>query len=101
MKTDAQFAKELLEVIDQRKRLDKRETELKDLFRVKMNNMGLDTLSLGGVLVSLVLKSRASLDKKALVVVYGKETISKYEKTTEYVQVDVKAQDAAIKKEAA
>ena len=51
MKTDAQLAKELIEVIEQRKRLDKREADLKDLFKVKMTSQGINTLTLGKVLV--------------------------------------------------
>lgn len=100
MKTDAQLAKELIEVIEQRKRLDKREADLKDLFKVKMTNQGINTLTLGKVLVSLVQKSRTALDKKALVTAYGEETISQFEKTTDYIQVDVKDEVTESKKAA-
>jgi hypothetical protein len=101
MKTDTMLAKELLNVMDQRKALDKREAELKDLFETRMGTMGCDTLSLGGVLVSLILKARTGLDGKALIAAFGEEVISQYEKTTEYVQVDVKQEDAACEKLAA
>lgn len=101
MKTDAQLAKELIEVIEQRKRLDKRESDLKDLFKVKMTNQGINTLTLGNVLVSLVQKSRTALDKKALVTAYGEEVVSQFEKVTEYVQVDIKDESVTNGKKAA
>ncbi|MBL7672235.1 MAG: hypothetical protein JNM39_17280 [Bdellovibrionaceae bacterium] len=101
MKTDAQLAKELIEVIEQRKRLDKRESDLKDLFKVKMTNQGINTLTLGNVLVSLVQKSRTALDKKALVTAYGEEVVSQFEKVTEYVQVDIKDESVTNSKKAA
>lgn len=101
MKTDAQLAKELIEVIEQRKRLDKREADLKDLFKVKMTSQGINTLTLGKVLVSLVQKSRTALDKKALVTAYGEEKISQFEKVTEYVQVDIKDESVTDSKKVA
>lgn len=101
MKTDAQLVKELVEVIEQRKRLDKRESDLKDLFKVKMTNQGINTLALGNVLVSLVQKSRTALDKKALVTAYGEEVVSQFEKVTEYIQVDIKDESVTNSKKAA
>ena len=101
MKTDAQLAKELLEVIETRKRLDKRESDLKDLFKTKLNNQGINTLSIGGVLISLVGKERSNLDKKALVAAFGEDLVRTYEMTTRYVQVDVKAEKVAVSKKAA
>ncbi|MGE4130135.1 MAG: hypothetical protein AB7F86_00775 [Bdellovibrionales bacterium] len=98
---DAQLAKELIEVIEQRKRLDKRESDLKDLFKIKMTNQGINTLTLGNVLVSLVQKSRTALDKKALVTAYGEEVVSQFEKVTEYIQVDVKDESVTDSKKAA
>lgn len=98
---EAQLAKELIEVIEQRKRLDKRESDLKDLFKIKMTNQGINTLTLGNVLVSLVQKSRTALDKKALVTAYGEEVISQFEKATEYIQVDVKDESVTYSKKAA
>ena len=101
MKTDVQFAKELIEVIEQRKRLDKREADLKDLFKVKMTNQGINTLTLGNVLVSLVQKNRTALDKKALVTAYGEDVVSQFEKVTEYIQVDIKDESVTNSKKAA
>lgn len=101
MKTDAQLAKELIEVIEQRKRLDKRESDLKDLFKVKMTNQGINTLTLGNVLVSLVPKSRTALDKKALVTAYGEEVVSQFERITEYTQVDIKDESVTNSKKVA
>ncbi|OQW54951.1 MAG: hypothetical protein A4S09_17355 [Proteobacteria bacterium SG_bin7] len=98
---DAQLAKELIAVIEQRKRLDKRESDLKDLFKIKMTNQGINTLTLGNVLVSLVQKSRTALDKKALVTAYGEEVIGQFEKVTEFIQVDVKDESVTDSKKAA
>lgn len=90
MKTDAMLATELLTAIEQRKQSEKRESALKDYFKTKLGNMNLDTISFGGVLISLIGKSRSGLDRKALVAVFGEDTINQYEKVTQYTQVDVK-----------
>ena len=90
MKTDAILAAELLKAIEQRKQFERRESELKDYFKTKMGNMNLDTISVGGILVSLVEKSRSGLDRKALVAAFGEDVINQYEKQTQYTQVDVK-----------
>jgi hypothetical protein len=101
MKTDAQLAKELLEVIEQRKSLDKRESDLKDLFKTKLNSQGINTLSVGGILISLVSKERSNLDKKALVAAFGEEMIQGFEKIAKYTQVDVKSEQILKSKKAA
>lgn len=101
MKTDAQLAKELLEVIEQRKTLDKRESDLKDLFKTKLSGQGINTLSVGGILISLVSKERTNLDKKALVAAFGEEMVQGFEKVAKYVQVDVKSEQVIKSKKAA
>lgn len=101
MKTDAQLAKELLEVIEQRKSLDKRESDLKDLFKTKLNSHGINTLSVGGILISLVSKERSNLDKKALVAAFGEQMVQGFEKIAKYVQVDVKSEEVIKSKKAA
>lgn len=90
MKTDALLATELVEVIEKRKSLEKRESELKDLFKLKMGNLGIDTLSISGVLISLIAKTRTSLNRKSLVAAMGEVVVSQFDRTTEYTQVDVK-----------
>ena len=101
MKTDVQLAKELLAVIEQRKCLDKRESDLKDLFKIKLSAQGICTLSVGGVLISLVNKERSSLDKKALVAAFSEELIQGFEKVSKYIQVDVKLEEATKSNKAA
>jgi len=101
MKTDAKLATELLEVIEQRKCLDKRESDLKDLFKTKLNSQGITTLSVGGVLISLVSKERSSLDKKGLVAAFGEKLIQGFEKVSKYVQVDVKSEAVTRSKKVA
>jgi hypothetical protein len=101
MKTDAQLAQELLEVIEQRKSLDKRESDLKDLFKTKLNSQGINTLSVGGILISLVSKERSNLDKKALVAAFGEETVQGFERIAKYIQVDVKSEQIIKSKKAA
>ena len=101
MKTDAKLAQELNQIIQDRKSLDQRETELKEFFKTRMSNLGTDTLSVGGILVSMVAKSRSGLDAKALTIALGEEKIAEFQKVTEYVQVDVKLEDAACEKVAA
>lgn len=101
MKTDAMLAKELNQVIQDRRALEKREAELKDFFKTRMSAMGTDTLSVGGILVSMVSKARSGLDAKALTVALGEDKIAEFQKVTEYVQVDVKQEDVACDRLAA
>ncbi len=86
---DAVLANELLELIEARKVIERREKELKQYFKTKLDNIGHDTASLGGVLISLVTKERRDLDKKSLKAHFG-DLIKSFEKTTRYLQVDVK-----------
>lgn len=101
MKTDALLAQELIQVIQDRKALDKRETDLKDFFKMQMNKISTDTLSVGGVLVSLVLRQGTSLNSKALTIALGEDKVGEFIKTTEYARVDVKKEDTAFVKLAA
>ena len=99
--TDSKLAQELNQIIQDRKALEKREDQLKQFFKTRMSAMGTDTLSVGGILVSMVAKSRSSLDAKALTVALGEEKIAEFQKVTEYIQIDVKREDAACAKFAA
>lgn len=101
MKNDAQLALELLETIESRRRLEKREADLKSLFKIRMNNLSIDTITVGGVLISLQSKTRTSLDRKSLAAAFSEQIISKFEKISEYQQVDVKAVNAGSNKKAA
>jgi len=101
MKNDAMLAVELLEVIEARRKLDRREEELKGYFRTRLTNLNVDTVTVGGVLISLVEKSRSSLDRKALTASFGEDVIKRFERLTQYLQLDVKQINSAIGKRAA
>lgn len=90
LKTDIELAQELLKVISNRKDIEKREKELKAYFRTQFESLGIDTATIGKVLISLVSKTRTGLDQKAMVAKLGKEFVSQFESKTPYVQVDVK-----------
>lgn len=90
MKNLVKQAVELSLIIEQRKTAEKREKELKELFKTKMSEKNLDTLTIGGVLISLVEKSRTGLDRSALVAKFGEIAVSKCETQTDFIQVDVK-----------
>lgn len=100
-KTDAALALELLEVIEARRKIEKWESVLKEFFKTKMASLGVDTISAGGVLISLVEKSRSSLDRKALVAALGEDGVRIFEKETQYLQVDVKAMNEKLGAKAA
>lgn len=89
-KSDAELAIELKAVIDQRRVIEKREEELKSYFKTKLTNLGNDTASLGGVLISLVSKSRTDIDKKAITAQMGADFLKQFEVKTSYIQVDVR-----------
>lgn len=101
MKNNALIANELLEVIERRKALERKEQELKNYFKTHLSSLNIDTVNVGGVLISLVNKSRSSLDRNALEVAFGSEVISRYEKVTSYIQVDVKQANASVQKKVA
>ena len=94
MKNDANLALELVEVVEQRRNLDRREDELKNYFRTRLTGLNLDTVTVGGVLISLTEKCRTSLDRKALEVAFGVDVLTRFEKITPYVQLDVKLVNA-------
>ena len=89
-KSDAELALELKEVIDQRRAIEKREDQLKSYFKTKLASLGQDTANLGGVLISLVEKSRTGIDQKAISAQMGADFLKRFEVKTAYVQVDVK-----------
>ena len=101
MKNNALIANELVEVIELRRQLERKEQELKNYFKTHLSNLNIDTVTVGGVLISLVEKNRSSLDRKALDVAFGNEVISRYEKVTQYVQVDVKLIQSGTQRKAA
>lgn len=83
-------AKELHDCIEKRKALDKRETELKSLFKNQMLVTKSDTMLIGDILISKTNKSKRLLDKDLLIQKFGASEISQCEKISEYAQIDVK-----------
>jgi hypothetical protein len=100
-KSDAALAIELKAVIDQRRVIEEREEELKRYFKTKLGNLGQDTANLGGILISLVPKSRTDIDKKAISAQMGADFLKQFETKTQYVQVDVKEISANLLRRAA
>lgn len=75
----------LLEVIEQRKELEKREKYLKEKFKTLLGDeVAIDA---NGVLITLTERERTSLDKKELAKVVD---LKKYEKKSTYKVMNVK-----------
>ena len=100
-KSDASLALELKEMIDQRRAIEKREQELKSYFKTKLTNLGHDTATIGGILISLITKSRTDIDRKAIAAQFGADFLKSYERKTAYMQVDVKELAANLLKRSA
>lgn len=100
-KSDALLANELKDLIEQRKVIVKREQELKSYFKTKLINLGHDTATIGGILISLIDKVRKDIDRKAISAQYGADFLKQFETKTKYVQVDVKEVAASLLKKAA
>lgn len=77
----------LLDIIEQRKELEKKEKELKDYFKL-LTPEGI--IEAGKIVVMIKLKSRTGLDRSALVKELG-DKIHDFEVTTEYKEVTVMA----------
>ena len=89
-KSDIELAKDLLKIIEDRKEIEKKEKELKSYFRTQFESLGIDTATIGKVLISMVSKTRTGLDQKALIAKLGKEFVAQFVAETPYTQVDVK-----------
>lgn len=79
---------ELSHVIAERKALEKRETELKDLF--KSLSDGEPCIKCGDVLIIFSLCEREVLDRKSLEAHFGQEAIANFIKVTQYTKTEVK-----------
>lgn len=79
-------AKELLSLIVARRDMEKKEAELKDYFKAEITD---GVLEAGKVIITLETKTRTSLDKKAMEEALGKDTVARFEKMTQYQQVNV------------
>lgn len=82
---DKQKAIELKKLIDQMKELSKREKELKEHFKSKLES----SAKCGDILVCIDERERTSLDKKELQKLLG-DSIKEYEKTTTYKTISLK-----------
>lgn len=101
IKSDLTLAQELQAVIEERRLIEKREANLKNYWKTRLENLGLDSIMLGGVLISLSSKSRNSLDRKALVAAFGEDGIKAFDKITKYIQLDVRLIKEQVAKKAA
>lgn len=101
IKSDATLALELHEIILERRSLDKRETELKGYFKTRLANLGINTVTIAGVLISLVDRERRDLDRKAIEAQFGPDLVKQFEKVTRFTQVDVKQLNEQMLKKAA
>ncbi len=79
---------ELSHIIAERKIIEKRESELKDLFKGLAD--GDSAIKCGDVLIVFSQCERESLDRKALEAHFGKEAVAEFVKVTEYVKTEVK-----------
>jgi hypothetical protein len=80
-------ANELYQVIQQRKALEKAESELKDFFKEKITDGVLDA---GAVKILIQKRERTTLDAKALEKELGPK-LEKFQRVTEYTQMTVEA----------
>ncbi len=87
-KTDIDLAIELSHVIAERRTLEKRETELKDYFKNKINDFGV--IRVGDVIIVLSECERESLDRKALETELGVDRVKEFVNITTYTKLEVK-----------
>lgn len=79
-------AERLHKVIEERKRLDKEEKELKDWAKLQATD---GVLEAGSVVITLETKKRSSLDVDALKIEYSAEAIEAFMRESEYQMVNV------------
>ncbi len=87
-KNDVEKASELKDLLEDLKQMQKREKELKEYFKNKLDGVA----KCGDILICIDEKNRTSLDKKELQTLLG-DKIKEYEKTTTYKTISLK--DAA------
>jgi hypothetical protein len=88
--SDAELAIELKRVIELRRANEKREDELKSYFKSKLASIGQDTANVGGILISLVERSRTDIDKQAIAAQMGADFLKRFQTKTTFIIVDVK-----------
>lgn len=91
MKTKSQAliseAQELFETIQMRQLLEKKEAELKKKFKAQITD---GVLIAADIVISIEDKFRTSLDREAMEISLGLDTVKQFEKVTQYQQVNVK-----------
>ena len=83
-----ELATSLLNTIELRKELEKKEKELKDQVRLIMGENKF--MEAGEVIILLDERERTDLDKKTLKLDFGAELIEKYEKTSTFIVMNVR-----------
>lgn len=79
------LAEELLSLVEERKRIEKREKELKKKFT---EQIGIGSLDLAGIVVQVIARARTSLDTEAVRTFLG-DSVSQFERTISYTEVSV------------
>ena len=87
--SDKEKAQELFKIIEQRKRLEKAESELKEYFKAICD--GESALKAGDVLIIFTECERAMLDRKLLEAELGMDRVKEFEKVTTYIKTEVKS----------
>lgn len=81
------LAEELLTILENIKQLKIREEELKTQFK---NTFRVGLLEAGNVIILIEKLKRSSIDRDLLEARYGIDKVKRFEKITEYLQVNVK-----------
>ena len=87
-KAKVEMAKQLAEIIQERKDLEKKEKTLKEFFKAEIGDSG--AANVGDILITLEDRSRESVDKKSIEADMGREWLEQYLKTSSYQMVSVK-----------
>lgn len=86
--TEIKYAAELFKLVQERKDLEKRESELKMYFKTKYPTE--NALKLADIVVNLTEKERTNIDKTAIQLFLGIDKFKSFEVVSTYVQVDVR-----------
>lgn len=81
-----QAANRLMEINSLRKKLEKEETELKNMFK----SSGVSSFETEEAIIVVSEKSRESLDRDGIETKFGADVVKEFLKVTTYLQVDVK-----------
>ena len=81
-----QAANRLMEINSLRKKIEKEETELKNMFK----NLGISSFETDETIIVVSEKSRESLDRDSIETKFGVDVVKEFLKVTTYLQVDVK-----------